>query len=196
MHTDHVLYLDSHGFHEMHYTNWGDPTSRHVVLCVHDLTHNCHNFDFLTQALANECHIVCPNITGRDKSDWLNHKENYNYPQYMTDITTLIARITASPATTDSPAAPTDFLTQRYNSRSIYWIGTSMGGMLGMLLAARPKSPIRKLVINDIEPLIPKASLERITTYIGKDPRFHTFEKLETYVRKISAPFGPLTDAQ
>lgn len=190
MRTGQVLCLGTHGFHEMQYTDWGDPASERVVLCVHGLTRNCRDFDFLAQALAGECRVVCPDIAGRGKSDWLNRKEDYGYPQYMADVTALIARVTAS------PAMPADFLTRRCGSRSIYWVGTSMGGMLGMLLAASPKSPIRKLVVNDVGPLIPKASLERIATYVGKDPRFQTFEELETYVRKVSAPFGPLTDAQ
>ena len=108
----------------------------------------------------------------------------------------LMARVSAWPVPSGWLGKLANFLTRRYGSRSLYWVGTSMGGMLGMLLASRPKSPIRKLVLNDVGPLIPKASLERIATYVGKDPRFKTFEELEAYVRQVSAPFGPLTDAQ
>lgn len=196
MRTDHVLCLSTQGFHKMHYTDWGDPASSRVVICVHGLTRNCRDFDFLARALAGECRVVCPDIAGRGRSDWLARKEDYGYPQYMADITALIARVTAWPAAAHWLGKLSNFLRQRYGQRSIYWVGTSMGGMLGMLLAACPKSPIRKLVVNDIGAMIPKAALERIATYVGDSLRFQTFEALEAQVRETSAPFGTLTDAQ
>jgi pimeloyl-ACP methyl ester carboxylesterase len=180
----------------MHYTDWGDPANRRVVICVHGLTRNCRDFDFLAQALAGECRVVCPDVVGRGRSDWLYRKDDYGYPQYIADMNALIARVSGWPAPAGWLGQLANFLNRRYGSRPIYWVGTSMGGMLGMLLAARPKSPIRKLVVNDVGPLIPRAALARIAAYVGKDPRFKTFEELAAYVRQISAPFGPLTDAQ
>jgi len=196
MRTDHVLCLDTIGFHKLHYTDWGDPVSPRVVICVHGLTRNCRDFDFLARALASECRVVCPDIAGRGRSDWLTRKEDYDYPQYMRDVTALIARVTAWPVATHWLGELSSFLGRRYGSRSIYWVGTSMGGILGILLAACPNSPIRKLVVNDVGALIPKAALERLATYVGDNPRFQTFKELETYIRQVSAPFGPLTDAQ
>ena len=166
------------------------------MVCVHGLTRNCRDFDFLAQALAGECRVVCPDVAGRGRSDWLYHKDDYGYPQYMADMNALLARVSAWPTPSGWLGKLANLLTRRYGSRSIYWVGTSMGGILGMLLASRPKSPIRKLVINDVGPLIPKASLERLATYVGKDLRYQTLAELEAYVRKVSAPFGPLTDAQ
>jgi len=194
MRADHVLCLDTHGFHRMFYTDWGDPASDRIVVCVHGLSRNCRDFDFLAQALAADFRVVCPDVAGRGRSDWLHVKSDYAYPQYMADMTALLARATASPSGGLDELA--DGLAQRYRSRSIYWVGSSMGGILGMLLASRPDTPIRKLVVNDIGPLIPKAALERIGTYVGRDPRFGTFDELQAYVRQVSAPFGPLTDAQ
>ena len=196
MRTDQVLGLSAHGFHKIFYTDWGDPASQRVVICVHGLTRNCRDFDFLAQALADTCRVVCPDIAGRGRSDWLYNKDDYSYPQYMADMNALMGRVSAWPVTGGWLGKLANFLTRRYGSRSIYWVGTSMGGMLGMLLASRPNSPIRKLVVNDVGPLIPKASLERIATYVGKDPRFNTLAELEAYVRQVSVPFGPLTDAQ
>jgi pimeloyl-ACP methyl ester carboxylesterase len=196
MHIDDVLGLSAHGFHKLSYTDWGDPASQRVVICVHGLTRNGRDFDFLAQALADTCRVVCPDVAGRGRSDWLYNKEDYSYPQYMADANALIARVSASPAVAGVLGKVENLLSRRHASRSIYWVGTSMGGMLGMLLASRPNSPIRKLVVNDVGPLIPKASLERIATYVGKDPRFKSFAELEAYVRLVSAPFGPLTDAQ
>ena len=196
MRTDHVLGLSAHGFHQLFYTDWGDPASRRLVICVHGLTRNCRDFDFLAQALAGDCRVVCPDVVGRGRSEWLYHKDSYGYPQYMADMNAVMACVSAWPTRSGWLGKLANFLTRRYGSRSIYWVGTSMGGIIGMLLASRPKSPIRKLVVNDVGPLIPKASLDRIGAYVGKDPRFPTFEELLAYVRQISAPFGALTDAQ
>ncbi len=178
MKEDFVSCLSSKGFHRMHYTDWGYAANPRVVICVHGLSRNGRDFDTLAQTLAPDFRVVCPDIAGRGKSDWLAAKEDYGYPQYMADINALMARITAG------------------GEKSLHWVGTSMGGILGMMLAAMPKSPLHKLVVNDISIVIPKAALGRIGAYVGKDPRFKTFQELEAYVRAVSAPFGPLTDAQ
>jgi pimeloyl-ACP methyl ester carboxylesterase len=179
MKSDTVLCLSSKGFHRMHYTEWGDAANPQIVICVHGLTRNCRDFDLLAQALDREFRVVCPDVAGRGKSDWLYAKEDYNNAQYMADMTALIARVTAG----DS-------------AKTVYWVGTSMGGIIGMLLAALPQSPIGRLILNDVGTVIPKAAQERIAAYVGKDPRFTTFKELETYVRTVAAPFGPLTDEQ
>ncbi|RPJ44958.1 MAG: alpha/beta hydrolase [Betaproteobacteria bacterium] len=178
MREHHVSCLNSRGFHRLHYTDWGDPANPRAVICVHGLTRNCRDFDALAAALQNELRVVCVSIAGRGRSDWLPNAEDYGYPQYMADMTALIARITATGA------------------RDLAWVGTSMGGMLGMLLAARPNTPLQRLVLNDVGTVIPKASMARIGTYVGKDPRFNSFAEAEQYVRIVSAPFGPLTDRQ
>ena len=170
--------LNSQGFHSLHYTDWGDPANPRVVICVHGLTRNCRDFDALATALQNDLRVVSVSIAGRGLSDWLPNKEDYSYAQYSIDMTALIARVTANGAT------------------DISWVGTSMGGMLGMILAARPNTPINRLVLNDVGTVIPKASMARIGTYVGKSPRFKTYEEIERYVRTVSAPFGPLTDVQ
>lgn len=179
MKSNYVLGLSAKGFHRVHYTDWGDAGNPRVVICVHGLTRNCRDFDSLAQALEPDFRVVCPDVAGRGKSDWLSGKEDYGYPQYMADMTALIARVTAGGG-----------------DKTLYWVGTSMGGIVGMLLASQPKSPIGKLVLNDVGTVIPKGALERIATYVGMSPRCATFEELEAYVRRVSAPFGPLTDEQ
>lgn len=178
MKSDSVSCLSGKGFHRMHYTDWGDAANPRVVICVHGLTRNGRDFDMLARALEGDFRIVCPDIAGRGKSDWLAAKEDYGYPQYLADMTALMARITTG------------------GEKTLYWVGTSMGGILGMLLAALPDNPIKKLALNDISIVVPKIALERIAAYVGKDPRFGTFKELEAYIRAISAPFGPLTDEQ
>jgi pimeloyl-ACP methyl ester carboxylesterase len=179
MNSDQFLGLGSKGFHRIHYTDWGDPGAERIVICVHGLTRNGRDFDDLARALAADFRVVCPDIAGRGRSDWLYAKEDYGYPQYCADMAALIARVTAG-------GTP----------RKIYWVGTSMGGIIGMLLASRPNSPIARLVLNDVGTVIPRVALERIGAYVGQDPRFRTLEELEAMVRIVCAPFGPLTDAQ
>ena len=177
MKTESVLGLSPHGFHRVAYTHWGDAAADRTVICVHALTRNGRDFDRLAAALAENCRVACPDIAGRGQSDWLAHGADYSYPQYLADMTVLIARLSR-----DSGFTPVD------------WVGTSMGGLIGMMLAAQPGTPIRRLVLNDVGPFLPKAALARIAGYIGQDPRFATLDELEAYLRRVHAPFGPLSD--
>jgi pimeloyl-ACP methyl ester carboxylesterase len=174
-----LLGLSTKGFHRIHYTEWGDASNPRIVICAHGLTRNGRDFDYLAQALERDFRVVCPDVAGRGRSDWLYAKEDYGYSQYLSDMTALIARVTAGESV-----------------KTLYWVGTSMGGIIGMLLAAQPQSPVGRLVLNDVGALVPKAALERIAAYVGKDPRFQTFQELESYVRTVSAPFGALTAEQ
>jgi len=159
----------------MHYYEWGDPANRRVVLCAHGLTRNGRDFDALARELAADFRVVCPDIPGRGRSDWLRDPNDYVYPVYMGAATALIARADAE---------------------WLGWVGTSMGGLLGMALAAQPGTPIAAFVINDVGPEIQPAALARIGQYVGADPKFATFDALEMHIRTVSAPFGRLSDAQ
>jgi pimeloyl-ACP methyl ester carboxylesterase len=167
--------LGPHGFHCTRYWEWGDPANPNVVICVHGLTRNGRDFDTLAQALAPHFRVLCPDVVGRGRSDWLSHKQDYGYPLYLSDLTALIARTGVD---------------------SVLWVGTSMGGLIGMMLAAQPGNPIRKLVVNDVGPLVPRTALERLAQYVGKAPRCDNLAQFEAYLRTVFAPFGPLTDAQ
>ena len=170
-----VLGLSSGGFHRIAYTQWGDPRNPKVLICVHGLTRNGRDFDFFAQALAEHYRVLCPDVVGRGQSDWLPNKADYNYPQYLQDMNALIARSGAE---------------------QVDWVGTSMGGLIGMIMAAQPNTPLRKLVINDVGPFIPRSALERIASYLGQTPSFKSLADMEAYVRQIAAPFGPLSDAE
>jgi pimeloyl-ACP methyl ester carboxylesterase len=167
--------LGPHGFHELAYTEWGDPDHEHVVVCVHGLTRNGRDFDVLASRLATRCRVLCPDVAGRGHSEWLQHKADYAYPTYLADMAALVARSSA---------------------RQVDWVGTSMGGLIGTFLAATPGTPIRRMVVNDVGPFIPRAALERIASYVGTDPRFADLAEAEAYLRRVHAPFGPLSDEQ
>lgn len=173
-----VLCISAAGYHRMHYTDWGDPDNERVLVCVHGLTRNGRDFDDLAQALSRDYRIVCPDIAGRGRSDWLKGKARYGYPQYMADMTVLLAKV----------------LGDRVSS--VAWLGTSMGGMLGMLMAAPTGSPIRQLILNDVGAFIPRAALERIGRYAGSTAEFDTFAALVEHLRTVCAPFGPLSNDQ
>jgi pimeloyl-ACP methyl ester carboxylesterase len=173
--TGSVACLGPHGFHRMHYVEWGAADAPHVVVCVHGLTRNGRDFDVIASRLSRHARVICPDIVGRGRSDRLADAAGYGYPQYLADVATLIARTGAE---------------------QVDWIGTSMGGLIGMFLAARAGTPIRRLVINDVGPFVPKASLERLAQYVGHDLRFDSLDAAEAWLRQVAAPFGPLTDPQ
>jgi pimeloyl-ACP methyl ester carboxylesterase len=163
------------GLHRLSYVEWGDPRNPRVVVCVHGLTRTGRDFDFLARALCADYRVVCPDVAGRGESDWLKDPREYIVPAYVADMITLIARL---------------------DVESVDWVGTSLGGMIGMGIASLEKSPIRRLVLNDVGPVLSAVSLQRIADYVGKAPPFPTLELAEQYVRAVSASFGPHTDAE
>ena len=189
------LSLASGGFHRIAYQDWGSPGSAHIVICVHGLSRNSRDFDFLARDLADRCRVVCMDVAGRGDSEWLADKSDYRFSTYLADAAALISRVTA-------PAPPAFFGTFRSRRgaapgpQAIDWVGTSMGGLIGMLLAAKPGSPIRRLVLNDVGPFIAWGSLYRLKGYVTGDGRFRSMAEVEAYLRDACAAFGPLTDEQ
>jgi pimeloyl-ACP methyl ester carboxylesterase len=166
---DEVPCLSPAGFHTMRWTEWGDPANPRVLICVHGLTRVGRDFDLLAQRLAAHYRVVCPDVMGRGRSDWLRDPAHYHVAQYASDMAALIARL---------------------NAATLHWVGTSMGGLIGMTLAGQPGSPIAKIVINDVGPTLDAAALARIGDYLGKPVRFADVEQATDYVAAISAPFG------
>jgi pimeloyl-ACP methyl ester carboxylesterase len=164
------------GPHRAVFWDWAGPTAdAPVLVAVHGLTRNGRDFDAVGGALSNRFRVVCPDIVGRGKSDWLPSGALYAYPQYVADMALLVSQVSLAP---------------------VDWLGTSMGGLIGMAMAAQPLSPIRRLILNDVGPFIPKASLERIAAYVGQEPRFGSTAEVEAHLRRVHAPFGPLSDAE
>ncbi|PCE26569.1 alpha/beta fold hydrolase [Burkholderia ubonensis] len=160
------------GLHHVAYTEWGDPANPRVLVCVHGLTRSGRDFDRLAAALADTYRVVCPDIVGRGRSDWLADPRLYAIPQYVADMVTLIARL---------------------DVESVDWFGTSMGGLIGLALAGLPGSPVRRMIVNDVGPRIEPDSLARIGEYLGVQPRFATEQEGIDYLTSLSLPFGALT---
>ncbi len=170
-----VQCLSPNGLHRIAYLEWGDAGNGNVLVCAHGLTRCARDFENFAQAMADRYRVICPDTAGRGSSDWLADPMGYAIPQYVSDMVTLIARLEVD---------------------KVDWVGTSMGGLIGMGLAALPETPIRKLVLNDAGPVVTKVSLERIATYVGTAPQFANIEAAIQYIRAVSATFGPHTDAE
>ncbi|WP_373987445.1 alpha/beta fold hydrolase [Duganella sp. BuS-21] len=174
-----VQCLSLAGLHRISYKEWGDENNPNVLLCVHGVTRVGDDFDNMAQALANDYRVICPDIVGRGRSDWLKNPQLYRIPQYVSDIVTLLARVLPDG-----------------ESQKVDWFGTSMGGLIGMGLASLPGNPIRKLVLNDIGPVLAPLALQRIGDYIGQDMRFDTFDEGAKFIRDVSLSFGAHSEAE
>jgi pimeloyl-ACP methyl ester carboxylesterase len=171
----HVTCAHPGGLHRLAYWQWGRSDNPSVVVCVHGLTRSGRDFDALAQRLAQRHRVVCPDMIGRGRSDWMADPVLYSVPQYVADCVTLIARL-------DVP--------------SVAWVGTSMGGLIGMFLAMLEGAPVSRLLLNDVGPVMSVEGLARIRETVGRDPRFESFEAGEAAVKALASGFGPLTGAQ
>lgn len=168
--------LSPGGFVRLAWAEWGAEDAARTVVCVHGLTRNARDFDHLAHDLAGAgWRVASVDVPGRGRSEWLRRPEDYAYPFYASALAALIGRL---------------------GVQQVDWVGTSMGGLIGLMLAAQPNTPIRRLVLNDIGAFLPKASLERIAQYVGRDPLFGSVDEVEAYLRQVNAPFGPLSDRQ
>ncbi len=171
----HVQCLGARGLHRMAYWEWGDPGNARVLVCVHGLARQGRDFDTLARAMRGEFRVVCPDVVGRGESDRLVDPMGYQIPAYVADMVTLLARL---------------------DVESVAWLGTSMGGLIGMALAALPHSPITRLVLNDVGPTIDAAGIARIASYVGAPLSWASEDEAADYLLTISKDFGPHTRDQ
>lgn len=166
--------LSPAGFHKIHVAVWGKENNDPVpVICAHGLTRNARDFDKLAAALSATRTVYCPDFPGRGRSEDLRDPMLYTVTQYMADMAMLIARTGAA---------------------QVDWVGTSMGGVVGLLLAAQAGSPIRKLVLNDVGPVVTKESMSGIREKLLKTKSFASIQEAEQTLRRSFAGFGKLSD--
>ncbi len=173
----HLNCLDARGLHRMAYWEWGDAANPQVLVCAHGLTRQGRDFDTLARDLAADYRVICPDVVGRGRSDRLPDPMAYGIPSYVADMVALVARLGVD---------------------QVDWVGTSMGGLIGLGLAALPTaagSPglVRKLVLNDVGPTIEPASLQRIGSYLGQPAHWASVEEAADALWAISRGFGPHT---
>ena len=171
----HVRCLGARGLHRMAYWEWGDASNSRVLVCAHGLSRQGRDFDTLARAVSQHYRVVCPDVVGRGQSDWLTDPMGYQIPAYVADMVTLLARL---------------------NAQTVHWVGTSMGGLIGMGLASLANSPIHRLVLNDVGPVIQAQALQRIGSYLGLPMRWDSVEAAAAYMLSISKGFGPHTEPQ
>ena len=165
-----VQCIDASGLHRMAYWEWGDVNNPRVLVCVHGLSRQGRDFDQLAQALQGSYRVVCPDVVGRGRSDFLTNAMGYQISAYVADMVTLLARL---------------------NAQTVHWVGTSMGGLIGMGLASLKGSPIERLVLNDVGPAISAQALGRIGSYLGLPMQWPSVEAAADYLLTISEGFGP-----
>jgi pimeloyl-ACP methyl ester carboxylesterase len=179
---NYVPCADANGGHRMAYWQWGAADAAHTIVCAHGLSRQGRDFDVLAQALLarspQPLRVVCPDVAGRGQSDWLQDPQGYQLPSYTADMLALLAQL--KPATLD-------------------WVGTSMGGLIGMAVCAHAQAvgaTVRRLVLNDVGPTIQWEALARIGTYLGKAQTFDSLQQAADAMWAISQSFGPHTPAQ
>jgi pimeloyl-ACP methyl ester carboxylesterase len=161
---------------ELGYVDWGRPDADRVVVCVHGLTRNARDFDALAQTLAErDMRVIAIDVVGRGRSSWLTDPKDYVMPNYVGHLSRFLAL---------------------KGLDQVYWVGTSMGGIIGMGLAVGENSPIARLVLNDIGPFVPREALVQIQTYLGLDLVFASMDELEQHLRTVHSGFGRLEDDQ
>jgi len=184
----HVSCPDAAGGHRMGYWQWGDDGAPHLVVCVHGLSRQGRDFDVLARALlaraaaqGTALRVVCPDVVGRGESDWLADPLGYQFPTYVADMLAMLGRLQG-----------------QARIGTFDWVGTSMGGLIGLTLAGMPDlplpAPVRRLVLNDVGPVIEWEALARIGRYLGQFGTAATVEAAAARMREISAGFGPHTD--
>ncbi len=186
----HVNCPDAADGHRMAYWQWGRPDASHVVVCAHGLSRQGRDFDVLAQALCEQgaaqpggIRVICPDVAGRGESDWLKDPMDYQVPGYAADMLVLLAHLHAQ-----SPIITLD------------WVGTSMGGLIGMALCGQPDLPmavpVRRLVLNDVGPVIQWQAIERIGAYLGQPQYFNGLQEAADAMCAVSGSFGPHTPEQ
>lgn len=168
MRENRVYGISPQGFHQVYYTEWGDASNPDVIICVHGMTRNSRDFDWLAQKLSTKYRVVCPDLIGRGQSSWLSSPIHYNFPQYIQDCNAIFARL---------------------NVKNMHWIGFSLGGLIGMIMASLPQSPIRSLLMNDVGPYISQNALQAIQQYTENPPSFPTETEAREYICKIYQGF-------
>ncbi len=171
----HVQCLHAEGLHRMAYWEWGDASNPDVLVCVHGLTRQGRDFDVLARRLSSRFRVICPDVVGRGRSDWLLHPMEYQLPLYVADMVTLVARLGVS---------------------SVSWLGTSLGGLIGMGLASLPGSPVRRLVLNDVGPSLDRPALARIAEYVGARMDYPDEQTAADAIWQVSQGFGLHTPEQ
>lgn len=167
--------LGPSGFHTLHYTEWGRRNAARVVVCAHGYSGNARDFDVLARELSADARVICIDVAGRGESDWLPSPMSYHFGQFLSDINGLISHL---------------------GVKKVEWVGTSMGGLLGMLLASQPGSPVRRLVMNDIGAFVPLDALQAIARNLQAPARFDSLEEVEAHLRRTHASWGEITDEQ
>lgn len=155
--------------HSLSYIEWGNPNNPNVIFCVHGLARNANDFDHIAKHLSKDYRVIALDLPGRGHSEWLENKKHYNYHTYIKDVLLLLKNLSIT---------------------SVYWIGSSMGGIMGMAMATYYPKYIKTLILNDVGPELPKKTIARIEKYVDLDPSFENEEEASLHIKRIYKNFG------
>ena len=170
----------------MAYWRWGNAQAQRVLVCAHGLTRQGRDFDRLAQALVAQStealQVICPDVAGRGQSEWLNNPALYQIPQYAADMLAMLGQVQAQLGSLPM--------------QSLDWVGTSMGGLIGLVLSGQPglplPAPIRRLVLNDVGPAITWSSVQRMQSYVGQYGQYRDLDEAAAQLWTLSQGFGPV----
>jgi pimeloyl-ACP methyl ester carboxylesterase len=171
MKTKHIISSNARGKHRIVYQDWGDENNPRVLLCVHGLTRNSRDFDYIADHLSSQYRVIAPDIVGRGQSDWLADSSLYTLEQYINDMGSLLKAL---------------------NIGEVDWLGTSLGGLIGMAIASAPHSPIKHLILNDIGPVIKKEAIAYLATSLAETPHFNSLDELKGFLKEAYSAMGHL----
>jgi len=163
------------GFHDLHYVEWGRRNARRTIVCCHGYSGNARDFDYLARELAADARVICIDVAGRGESQWLANPMGYHFGQFLADVHSLLLHL---------------------ELKEVEWVGTSMGGLLGMLLASKPGSPVKRLVMNDVGAFLPTDALQAIARNLEAPERFDSLDAVEQHMRHTHREWGELTAEQ
>jgi pimeloyl-ACP methyl ester carboxylesterase len=169
MKTKHITSSNPSGKHRIVYQDWGNENNTNVLICVHGLTRNSRDFDYLAQHLSSQYRVIAPDIVGRGQSDWLPDPALYTLEQYIHDMGALMTHL---------------------KLKQVGWLGTSLGGLIGMTIAASPNSPIKRLILNDIGPVIKKEAIVYLATSLAETPHFKSLDELQKFLKEAYSAMG------
>jgi len=160
--------------YEIHVRAWGDPAKRPLIM-MHGLARLADDFDHVAPHFTDQYYVLCPTMIGRGFSGWAKDPDReYTVPFYVAQMFELL---------------------DHFGVSTCDWIGTSMGGLIGLYATAEVAGRIEKLVLNDIGPELDPNAVARIKSYVGASPEFETIDDVEKLVRLVYAPFGVANDA-
>ncbi len=155
--------------HKLAYLDYGDVNNPNVLICAHGLTRNAYDFEKIARVMQNNFRVIAIDYPGRGDSDYFTDKKSYNYYVYLKDTLLLLKKL---------------------KIKNPFWLGTSMGGIIGMAIGCFYPRILRGLILNDIGPSMPLSTVKKIGKYASLEPKFIDLELAKQHLKMIYKESG------